>query len=59
MWTAEEEGLVGAIAYAKAHKNELNNLNFVMESDEGTFAPLGLEYSGGEDGACILEEVLR
>lgn len=59
MWTAEEEGLVGAVAYAKAHKQELSHLNFVMESDEGTFTPLGLEYSGGEAGACVLEEVLK
>lgn len=57
LWTAEEEGLVGAFAYAKAHKTD--NLNFVMESDEGTFTPLGLQYSGGEAGGCILEEVLK
>lgn len=59
MWTAEEEGFVGATAYATAHKSELKNLNFVMESDEGTFTPLGLLYSGGDTGACILAEVLK
>lgn len=30
-----------------------------MESDEGTFTPLGLEYSGGEAGACVLTEILK
>lgn len=59
MWTAEEEGLVGAYAYAKAHKSESSNFTFIMESDIGTFTPLGLEYSGSTEGACILQEVLK
>ncbi|XP_018320826.1 carboxypeptidase Q [Agrilus planipennis] len=58
LWTAEEEGLVGAQAYVKAHKNETQNFNFVMESDEGTFTPLGLKYTGIPDGKCVLEAIL-
>lgn len=59
LWTAEEVGLVGAAAYAKAHANETDNINFVMESDEGTFSPLGIEYAGTTEGACIIEEILK
>ncbi|CAG9840982.1 unnamed protein product [Diabrotica balteata] len=59
LWTAEEPGLIGVQAYDKAHKDELDNFIFVMESDEGTFTPLGLEYVAGDEGGCILEEVMK
>uniref|UniRef100_A0A2A4IU93 Carboxypeptidase Q n=2 Tax=Heliothis virescens TaxID=7102 RepID=A0A2A4IU93_HELVI len=58
-WTAEELGLVGAYAYEKAHRNESHNINFIMESDEGTFAPLGLAVAGTEKTLCIVAEVLK
>ena len=57
MWTAEEEGLVGAFAYKEAHANETFNL--LMESDEGTFTPYGIEFSGSDDASCIMEEILK
>lgn len=59
LWTAEEEGLIGAKAYVKAHKNETKNLDYVMESDEGTFLPMGLSFSGSHQAGCILQEVLK
>lgn len=58
-WTAEELGLVGAVAYEKQHRNESNNVNFIMESDEGTFAPLGLAVAGNQQARCIVAEVLK
>ncbi|XP_030022999.1 carboxypeptidase Q isoform X1 [Manduca sexta] len=58
-WTAEELGLVGARAYQEAHKNESHNINFIMESDEGTFAPLGLEVGGTKEARCIIKEILK
>lgn len=58
-WTAEELGLVGAYAYEEAHRNESNNINFIMESDEGTFAPLGLIVAGTDKARCIVAEVLK
>lgn len=30
-----------------------------MESDEGTFTPEGLYFSGNNRAACILQEILR
>lgn len=59
LWTAEEPGLVGAQAYLKKHKNELSNINFIMESDEGTFRPLGLDVAGSKQARCIIKEVLK
>lgn len=58
-WTAEELGLVGAVAYEKQHRNESHNINFIMESDEGTFAPLGLAVAGNQKARCIIAEVLK
>lgn len=58
-FTAEELGLIGAEAYAEDHKDQNDNLNFVMESDSGTFAPLGLRYEGSPTGACMVKELLK
>lgn len=59
MWTAEELGIIGARQYIESHKAENNNLQFVMESDLGTFMPLGLEFTGTEEVKCILEKIMR
>lgn len=59
MWTAEELGIVGARYYINAHRSEQNNMQFVMESDAGTFMPLGLQVSGTEEVQCILESIMR
>lgn len=59
LWTSEEMGLVGAIAYLKRHMDELPNINFIMESDEGTFNPLGLEVAGSKKARCIIAEILK
>ncbi|XP_017782230.1 PREDICTED: carboxypeptidase Q-like [Nicrophorus vespilloides] len=56
LWSGEEQGLIGARAYANSHRED--DLTFVMESDEGTFEPIGLEYKGPDTGACILQEIL-
>uniref|UniRef100_V5I8M9 Carboxypeptidase Q n=1 Tax=Anoplophora glabripennis TaxID=217634 RepID=V5I8M9_ANOGL len=59
LWTSEELGLVGAYAYDRDHADELDNITFVMESDEGTFTPLGLEYNAGTRGGCIIQEIMK
>ncbi|XP_076759326.1 carboxypeptidase Q-like [Xylocopa sonorina] len=59
MWTAEELGIIGALHYIKSHKSEEKNLQFVMESDLGTFMPLGLEFTGHDQVKCILEHIMK
>lgn len=59
LWTAEEFGYVGAQQYYKDHKNETHNWNFIMESDEGTFNPYGLNYVSGDKGSCIIKEIVK
>lgn len=60
LWTSEEQGMIGAHQYMEAHKgNEKEEFNFFMESDIGTFDPIGLDFSGNSDASCILKEVLK
>lgn len=59
MYTAEEEGYYGAHAYFKAHQNETDDFNFVMESDEGAFTPKGLFFGGNKDAAEVMQEILN
>lgn len=59
LWTAEEEGALGAIQYLKNHENEVDKLIFAMESDIGTFNPIGLYFSGSDYAACIVKEILK
>ncbi|XP_045763949.1 carboxypeptidase Q-like [Maniola jurtina] len=58
-WTAEELGLIGAYAYEEKHRKENQNINFIMESDEGTFAPRGLVVAGTPKARCIVAEILK
>lgn len=59
LWTAEETGLNGFFGYNEAHKNELDDITFAFESDEGTFTPQGIVYTAGKQGGCILQEILK
>lgn len=59
MWTAEELGLLGAEQYIRNHAAENGNMQFVMESDFGTFAPMGLEFSGNKMVRCILQRIMQ
>lgn len=60
LWTAEEQGLIGAQNYLENHKNtEKDEFSFFMESDIGTFEPRGLDFDGNADGACIIKEIVK
>ncbi|XP_031638538.1 carboxypeptidase Q-like [Contarinia nasturtii] len=60
LWTAEEQGLYGAQEYERQHKShEKEEFNFFIESDAGTFTPLGLDFSGNKEAECIFREVLK
>lgn len=60
LWTAEEMGYYGSIQYMKDHQHELNNFKVVMESDLGTFKPLGLSVTNASPlMQCVVGEVLR
>lgn len=41
------------------HANESDNIIFVMDTDVGTFTPLGIDYEAGENGGCIIQQILK
>ncbi|XP_016053951.1 PREDICTED: carboxypeptidase Q [Miniopterus natalensis] len=58
LWTAEEQGGIGAFQYYQSHKANISNYSLVMESDEGTFLPSGLEFTGSQKARDIMKEVM-
>lgn len=58
LWTGEEFAYQGSRQYFKKHIKEIDDYNFVMESDMGTFNPRGLEFSGTDEAAGILQSIL-
>ncbi|KAF7708631.1 carboxypeptidase Q-like isoform X2 [Silurus meridionalis] len=59
LWTAEEAGGVGALQYYNQHKTNISNIDLVMESDMGTFAPVGLQFTGSDKARAIMKEVMK
>ncbi|XP_060527234.1 carboxypeptidase Q-like isoform X2 [Cylas formicarius] len=59
LFTGEEQCYCGVNDYNEAHLDELDDFVFVMESDEGTWNPLGLSYTAGTRGGCVLQEILK
>jgi Zn-dependent M28 family amino/carboxypeptidase len=52
LFTNEEHGLDGALAYAKDHEAELASHVAAIESDGGSFEPVGLTYEGKPEDAA-------
>uniref|UniRef100_A0A6I8Q376 Carboxypeptidase Q n=1 Tax=Xenopus tropicalis TaxID=8364 RepID=A0A6I8Q376_XENTR len=59
LWTGEEQGGVGASQYYELHKKNISNIDLVMESDTGTFMPLGMQFSGKPEARAIMTEVMQ
>ncbi|XP_056142300.1 carboxypeptidase Q-like [Lampris incognitus] len=59
LWTAEEQGGVGAQQYYNLHKVNMSNYNLVMESDLGTFTPVALQFTGSNAARKVMEQVLK
>ena len=52
-FTGEETNLNGATAYYNAHKNEAANYSIMFESDDGTFTPTGIRFTGSGKAKAI------
>ena len=48
LWTNEENGLRGGLAYRDRYKDELARHVLMLESDGGVFKPTGFGFSGSE-----------
>jgi carboxypeptidase Q len=59
LWTNEENGLRGALAYRDAHAAELSRHAVAIESDAGMFRPRGFSFGGSDSGYAVVREVAR
>jgi carboxypeptidase Q len=57
MWACEEFGGIGGQSYFNAHKDEVSSMSLVMESDLGTFTPLGIQFTGSAAAMSIMTTV--
>lgn len=57
LWTNEENGLRGALAYRDAHRGEIEKHVLAIESDEGTFAPRGFGFGGSDAAYAVARQI--
>jgi carboxypeptidase Q len=57
LWTNEENGGRGAMAYREAHAAELARHVLAMESDNGAFNPKGYVLAGSDSAASVVQQV--
>lgn len=58
LFTNEENGMRGGYAYRDAHKDELANHVLMLESDSGTFRPLGFGLSANDRARATVREIV-
>ena len=57
LWTNEENGGRGGLAYRDRHLAELPNHVMMLESDGGVFKPTGFGFSGTETGRARVRDI--
>ena len=57
LWTNEENGGKGALAYRDAHADQLTKHVLAIESDNGVFAPKGFRFSGLDAAFAKAQEI--
>ena len=57
LWTNEENGGKGSVAYRDMHLDELNKHIVAIESDGGVFAPEGFGFTGSDKAKKIIDQI--
>ena len=57
LWTNEENGTRGAVAYRDRYKDQLANHVLMFESDSGVFRPTGFGFTGSETARATVKEI--
>jgi carboxypeptidase Q len=57
LFTNEENGLRGGLAYRDRHRDELANHVLMIESDGGVFRPTGFGFSGPDEARRTVERI--
>ncbi len=59
LWTNEENGLRGALAYRDRYQNELDRHVLAIETDAGVFKPEGFGFTGSPEALAIVRAVAQ
>jgi carboxypeptidase Q len=57
LFTNEENGIRGALAYRDQHRAELSRHIMMLESDSGVFRPLGFGFTGSDTARGIVRSI--
>jgi carboxypeptidase Q len=57
LWTNEENGGRGGLAYRDRYKDQLSNHVLMMESDSGVFRPTGFGFTGSDAARGRVKEI--
>jgi carboxypeptidase Q len=57
LFTNEENGLRGGLAYRDTYRDELANHVLMLESDSGVFSPSGFGFSGSDHARRLIREI--
>jgi carboxypeptidase Q len=57
LWTNEENGTRGALAYRDRYKDQLANHVLMFESDSGVFRPAGFGFTGSEPARARVKDI--
>jgi carboxypeptidase Q len=57
LWTNEENGLRGGLAYRDRHRQQLSNHVLMLESDSGVFKPTGFGFSGSDTARARVKQI--
>jgi carboxypeptidase Q len=57
LWTNEENGLRGGLAYRDRHRSQLANHLLMLESDSGVFRPTGFGFSGTDTARATITQI--
>jgi carboxypeptidase Q len=57
LWTNEENGGRGGLAYRDQHRAELGKHVLMLESDGGVFRPIGFGFSGNESARDVVKAI--
>jgi carboxypeptidase Q len=59
LWTNEENGLRGGLAYRDRYREQLEDHVLMLESDSGVFNPTGFGFSGSDGARAKIKEIAR
>ena len=57
LFTNEENGLRGGLAYRDAHRAELANHVLMIETDGGVFRPVGFGFTGNDAARATVKDI--